>query len=143
MTPLGFISGGTTMPTNARSAMYTAGATNIGLVIQGAASQTADLFQLQNSAGAFLAGINNVGEYIGANAVRATQILTSNYWARMQEQSSGGKLMMRKLTAVATSPGADYGVLAFRDGTNAGTLKLVVRAGAAGAETTILDNIPQ
>ena len=31
----------------------------------------------------------------------------------------------------------------YRDGTNAGTLKLVVRAGAAGAETTILDNIPQ
>lgn len=29
------------------------------------------------------------------------------------------------------------------NGTTAGTLKLVVRAGAAGAETTILDNIPQ
>jgi hypothetical protein len=33
--------------------------------------------------------------------------------------------------------------LYFLDGTNAGTLKLVVKAGAGGAETTILDNIPQ
>jgi hypothetical protein len=49
MTPLGFISGGTTMPTNARSAFYTAGASSIGVVVQGAASQTADLQQWQMS----------------------------------------------------------------------------------------------
>jgi hypothetical protein len=33
--------------------------------------------------------------------------------------------------------------LYFRAGTNTGTLKLVVRAGAAGAETSIIDNIDQ
>jgi hypothetical protein len=50
---------------------------------------------------------------------------------------------MAKQTAQAASPGAGNAHLYFRDGTNAGTLKLVVRAGASGAETTILDNIPQ
>jgi hypothetical protein len=33
--------------------------------------------------------------------------------------------------------------LYLRDGTTAGTLKLVIIAGTTGAETTILDNIPQ
>jgi len=50
---------------------------------------------------------------------------------------------MTKQTVATTNPGAGIGSLYFRDGTTAGTLKLVVRAGAAGAETTILDNNPQ
>ena len=56
--------------------------------------------------------------------------------------NSGGQIRMTKQTAAASNPGASMGTLYFRDGTNANTLKLVVRAGAAGAETTILDNIP-
>ena len=54
----------------------------------------------------------------------------------------GGQVTWTKQTAAATNPGASNARLYFRDGTNANTLKLVVRAGAAGAETTILDNIP-
>jgi hypothetical protein len=58
-------------------------------------------------------------------------------------ESTGGRLRMTKATAIEANPGADSAFLYFRDGTTVGTLKLVARAGAAGAETTILDNIPQ
>jgi hypothetical protein len=61
VTPLGFISGGTTMPTNARNAMYTAATTSIGLVIQGAASQSANLQEWQNSAGTVMASVGPIG----------------------------------------------------------------------------------
>jgi hypothetical protein len=48
------------------------------------------------------------------------------------------------IKATSTPGNLSTGVarLYFRDGTTVGTLKLVVKA-AAGAETTILDNIPQ
>ena len=59
------------------------------------------------------------------------------------EENSGGRLRFSKATASASNPGADMLKMYVVAGTNAGTLKLVVRAGAAGAETTILDNIPQ
>jgi hypothetical protein len=62
----------------------------------------------------------------------------------LREGSGGGGLAtLIKMGSLPGAPGANAGRLYFRDGTNAGTLKLVVRAGAAGAETTILDNIPQ
>jgi hypothetical protein len=61
----------------------------------------------------------------------------------MTETSAGGGLTLLRSTSANTNPGANFGRLYFRDGTTAGTLKLVVRAGSAGAETTILDNIPQ
>lgn len=56
---------------------------------------------------------------------------------------TSGKFILPRSAAAAVNPGANLGTLYFRDGTTVGTLKLVVRAGAAGAETTILDNIPQ
>ena len=111
--------------------------TNIGLMIRGAVSQTADLQQWQSSAGTVMAKITNVG------GVRATNSGTLNTWILMDEQNTGGFLRIRKQSAATTNPGADTASLYFRDGTTAGTLKLVVRAGASGAETTILDNIPQ
>jgi hypothetical protein len=61
----------------------------------------------------------------------------------MNAYSSGGFIQMAKSTATYPAPGANSAYLYLRDGTNAGTLKLCVKAGAAGAETTILDNIPQ
>ena len=66
-----------------------------------------------------------------------------NSLAAISEANAGGYMGLYKLNAAINNPGAGYGRLYFRDGTTAGTLKLVVRAGAAGAETTILDNIPQ
>jgi hypothetical protein len=50
---------------------------------------------------------------------------------------------MKKTSSAVANPGADIARIYLVAGTTAGTLKLVVRAGASGAETTILDNIPQ
>lgn len=106
------------------------------LVVKGASSQTANLQEWQNSAGTVLAYVNNAG------VARFEQVQITSGYANLTYQNGGGTLLMTRGTAAATNPGANNARLYFRDGTNAGTLKLVVRAGAAGAETTILDNIP-
>jgi hypothetical protein len=109
-----------------------------GIVIQGAASQTADLQQWRNSAGTIIAQVEPSG------TIRTTQqIALSGNVVALSTQNSGGVMTLARSTAAASNPGANFARLYLRDGTNAGTLKLVVRAGAAGAETTILDNIPQ
>jgi hypothetical protein len=107
------------------------------VVVRGAASQTADLLQIQNSAGAVQARISSSG------IINATSLRTNNTLFAVGESNSGGNMYLVKQTGSPGNPGTDGAFLYFRDGTNAGTLKLVVRAGAAGAETTILDNIPQ
>jgi hypothetical protein len=117
--------------------MQTYVTTRIPLTIKGAASQTADLTQWQNSAGTVVAKIGSAG------VLNAITVSTTNGYSSLQEASSGGNLFLSRMTAQAASPGANNARLYLRDGTTGGTLKLVVRAGAAGAETTILDNIPQ
>ena len=114
-----------------------AGAAAVGITVRGAASQTANLTEWQDSGGSLLAWANASG------AFTALQYSTINSQGRIAEASSGAFLRLGRMTAQAASPGNNLGSLYFRDGTNAGTLKLVVIAGAAGAETTILDNIPQ
>jgi hypothetical protein len=126
---------GSTAPT-AQLDVYSGAAARVGAVIRGAASQTANLQEWQNSAGALQASVSSAGGF-DVNFIRNSTYFLLTY------SSAGGNLRLKKSTSTPSSPGADWGVLAFRDGTNAGTLKLVVRAGAAGAETTILDNIPQ
>jgi hypothetical protein len=61
----------------------------------------------------------------------------------LSTENGGTNISLLRQTAAATNLGANRATIYFRDGTVPGTLKLVVRAGAAGAETTILDNIPQ
>jgi hypothetical protein len=114
-----------------------ASSTQIGAVVRGAASQSANLQEWQSSAGTVLAFVRNDG------VIRAPFVSTSSNFLFVGEQNSGGYLAMTKQTAAISNIGADRAGIYFRDGTNAGTLKLVVRAGTAGAETTILDNIPQ
>jgi len=135
--PLGLIGGGTNQSTNSSSVLanntfYPTSASNIGLAVRGAASQSAGLQEWQNSSG------------VAVNAIAANG---SQYWfgglSAMLSANSGATLEMFRMTAATGNPGANRARLYFRDGTNAGTLKLVVRAGSAGAETTILDNIPQ
>lgn len=129
---------GQTAITNTNQFQVTAtAATQIGAVIRGAASQTANLQEWQNSGGTVLARVDNAGAVIG----QAFALPFSA--ARLDTLSSGGALTATRATAAVSNPGANQARLYFRDGTNAGTLKLVVRAGASGAETTILDNIPQ
>jgi hypothetical protein len=113
------------------------GAAVVPMTVKGAASQTANLQEWQNSAGSVLASMASGGDFF-ANRVR-----TLNSAFRGQEGNGGGQVFLQKNTSTPTNPGANFGLVYFRDGTTAGTLKLCVRAGAAGAETTILDNIPQ
>ena len=118
-------------------AVLTGAAANKGLIVRGAASQTANLQEWQNSAGTNLATVRYDG------VINAPEIRTSSNNIMLREENSGGFVNFIRETAAGANPGANQAKLYFRDGTNAGTLKLVVRAGAAGAETTILDNIPQ
>jgi hypothetical protein len=138
-------------PTNMFQVTLTS-ATNIGAVVRGAASQSANLQEWQNSAGTVLARVASTGAVMFGNgnmsvtefgAVFAGSLATNVGRISMAEANSGGRLTITRQTAADANPGANVGRIYFRDGTNAGTLKLVVRAGAAGAETTILDNIPQ
>jgi hypothetical protein len=90
----------------------------------------------QNSGGTALATVSAAG--VG----RFENVGTLNGFGVLGYNASGGHATLVRANAAMTNPGANTGRLYFRDGTNSGTLKLVVRAGAAGAETTILDNIP-
>ena len=115
----------------------TTSASTIPLISRGAASQTANLQEWQNSAGSIISRVDANGTVYGS------QLRTISSTGLMTETSGGAGITLFRSTSANGNPGANYGRIYFRDGTNAGTLKLVVRAGAAGAETTILDNIPQ
>ncbi len=115
----------------------TTSASTIPLISRGAASQTANLQEWQNSAGTVIAKIDSQGQ------LTSSGLYTTNNYGVLGEQNAGATLRMTKASSAQTNPGSGVARLYFRDGTNAGTLKLVVRAGTAGAETTILDNIPQ
>jgi hypothetical protein len=124
-------------PSGISYAYFTTPAANaVPVVVRGAASQTANLQSWQSSAAANLATVDSSGN------VRGNSVRTNSDFTSLLEANSGGYVRMTRQTAATPNPGANLGSLYFRDGTNAGTLKLVVRAGAAGAETTILDNIP-
>ena len=127
-------------------------ATEVPVRVRGAASQSVNLQEWQSSAGVILARVESTGAAMFGNgnmsvssvgSIFANTVNTNVGRIGMSEANSGGQLTVTRQTAAATNPGANIARLYFRDGTNAGTLKLVVRAGAAGAETTILDNIPQ
>ena len=116
----------------------TSGATQVGLMVRGFTSHVANLTEWQNSSSTVVASVSASGVGIFTNLAAGTSGSVF-----MAPESSGGYVRLTKATAALANPSADQGKLYFRDGTNAGTLKLVVRAGAGGAETTILDNIPQ
>jgi hypothetical protein len=131
MTPLGFISGGTTMPTNARSAFYTAGASSIGVVVQGAASQTANLQEWRNSAGTVLAKVDQTG------GMYTSGFFTNSSLAVLGELNSGGQLRLARSTA-AGSGITNQIRMQILTGTTG--LKLIA-VGPSGTSYTILDNI--
>jgi len=57
-------------------------------------------------------------------------------------ENGGGVVRFGKANDAFGNPGANLLFLYVRDGTNLNTLRLVVKAGESGAETTLLDNIP-
>ena len=111
----------------------------VPIVARAVTGQSANLQEWQNSGGTAIASVGSAGNFVFANTSNA---IASNQFI-LGTRNSGGELTLVRQTAATTNPGANLARLYFRDGTNTGTLKLVVRAGAAGAETTILDNIPQ
>jgi hypothetical protein len=144
VTTQGFaVLGGASISGSTAALFQSSSAGRIPVTVQGAASASVNLQEWQNSAGAVLARINQNGQILSSVAILGATVETSNGHTSIREGFSGGMLQVTKATAAQNNPGANIGRIYFRDGTNAGTLKLVVRAGAAGAETTILDNIPQ
>ena len=133
-----FTAGQTITPSSGTAATINAAASAVGVVVKANATTPGNLQEWQSSAGATLAKVDGSGNTF-ANSLR-----TNSSYFRADETFSGASIQLKKLTSSALVPGtSDYAKLYFRDGTNTGTLKLVVRAGTAGAETTILDNIPQ
>jgi hypothetical protein len=108
-----------------------------GLIIRGASGQAVPPLSVQDNGGTTLAQISSAGN------VQANGLTTLTSHVVINEANSGGQINVTRQTAAAANPGANIGRIYFRDGTTPGTLRLVVRAGTAGAETTILDNIPQ
>jgi hypothetical protein len=131
--------------TNAATARFIPNdASQPAILARGTAAQTANLQEWQNSAGSILARVSSAGTIISTDSIYSVGSVTAGDGvAVLTSGSSGGNLNMTRATAAVANPGSNRARLYFRDGTNAGTLKLVVRAGASGAETTILDNIPQ
>jgi hypothetical protein len=130
--------GSSTGGVSARLGVVVGTSTQIGAVIKAAASQTANLLEFQPSG-----STTPVARVSATGGVYGTNLRTLNDAVLFADENSGGYMRLTRQSTTAASPGSNIGKLYFRDGTNAGTLKLVVRAGASGAETTILDNIPQ
>jgi hypothetical protein len=129
------VAGTVSLPAQASVTARSAGTT--GLVVRAASGQTSNIAEWQSSAGTATAKVSSSG------FLNASGLATFNGYSFIQEENSGAYLRLTKQTAAAANPASGQAKLYLRDGTTGGTLKLVIRAGAAGAETTILDNIPQ
>ena len=112
-----------TISVYAQTSIVSRSAATTGLVVKGATSQASNLQEWQNSGGTALATVSSAG------AMRAGDTLGGGWFQAVKVSSAPG--------SIATDSGQIY----FVSGTNANTLKLVVKAGA-GAQQTILDNIP-
>lgn len=118
-----------------RITQQTAGA--VAFIVKGAASQTANLQEWQDSTGTVLAKVDAYGYITSSGAV----LPSGN--GSFESAYGGAFIGMKKTTSAVANPVADVARMYLVAGTTAGTLKLVIKAGTAGAETTILDNIPQ
>ena len=128
------VSGTTSVPAQASITARSAGTK--GLIVKAAASQAVSIQDWQNSSGTTVAQITSSG------GLAANYVQTGLAYVQIADANGGGVARFTKSTSAQTNPGASLALIYFRDGTNANTLKLCVRAGTAGAETTILDNIP-
>lgn len=102
--------------------MIAGNANTATLVIKGAGG-TANILQIMSSANVVVAGIDQSGN------------LTAN-------NISGNSLTLAKQNTSPSSPGANNSIEFIKDGTDAGTLKIAIKAGASGTEVVLVDNIP-
>jgi hypothetical protein len=102
--------------------MVAGSANSATLIIKGAGG-SANILQVMSSANVVVAGISQSGD-LTANSI------TSN------------SLALNKQATSPASPGANTAIEFIKDGTNAGTLKIAIKAGVSGAEIVLVDNIP-
>ena len=120
--------------TNYQMRSYSGGAALVPMTVRGAASQTANLQEWQNSAAQVLSRIEADGSIKGA------ALGTLNSFTLLQEANSGGNLRLTRATA-AVNPATNQIRLQVLTGTQANTLKVVL-VGPTGTLHTIHDNIP-
>lgn len=95
LAPLGLVGGGTTQSTNTSSVvsnntLYPTSATNIGLAVRGAASQSANLQEWQDSAGTILGSVSSVGNtQLPILGVGATALATLGGTLRVMNSGAG------------------------------------------------------
>jgi hypothetical protein len=108
-------------------------ASQIGAIIKGAASQSADLQQWQNSGSTAVTKIGNTGD------VTAPAFRTTNDYVVTGQLNNGGSIRMQKADSASAPPSNQVRLMVLA-GTNANTLKLVA-VGPNGSAVTILDNL--
>jgi hypothetical protein len=104
----------------------------VGQVIRGAASQSANLQEWQNSAATVLVKVDSGG------SIWAPTYQSSNGYSTLGENTAGGSLKMIRATGSPTTPGTNAGRLYFKAGTTG--LALYVQ-GPTGTEIRLADNI--
>jgi hypothetical protein len=100
-----------------------AGTANTATLIVKGAGGTANVLEIVSTANVVVAGISQTG------------VLTAN-------SITSNSLALNKQATSPASPGANTAVQFIKDGTDAGTLKIAIKAGVSGAEITLVDNIP-
>jgi hypothetical protein len=100
-----------------------AGTANTATLIIKGITGTANVLQILSTANVVIASISQTGD------------LTAN-------NITGNSLALTKQATSPASPGANTAVQFIKDGTDAGTLKISIKAGASGAEIVLVDNIP-
>ena len=99
-----------------------AGTANTATLIIKGAGGTANVLEIVSTANVVVAGISQTG------------VLTAN-------SITSNSLALTKQATSPASPGANTAVQFIKDGTDAGTLKIAIKAGVDGAEITLVDNI--
>ena len=100
-----------------------AGTANTATLIVKGAGGAANVLEIVSTANVVVAGFSQSG------------VLTAN-------SITSNSLALNKQATSPASPGANTAVQFVKDGTNAGTLKIAIKAGIDGAEITLVDNIP-
>jgi len=100
-----------------------AGTANTATLIVKGTGGIANVLEIVSTANIVVAGVSQTGA-LTANSI------TSN------------SLALSKQATSPASPGANTAVQFVKDGTDAGTLKISIKAGASGTEFVLVDNIP-
>jgi len=100
-----------------------AGTANTATLIIKGAGGTANVLEIVSTANVVVAGFSQTG------------VLTAN-------SITSNSLALTKQATSPDSPGANTAVQFVKDGTDAGTLKISIKAGASGTEFVLVDNIP-